>query len=292
MADPRQRHPQNVAGPWFVDRTCIDCDVSRQCAPWMFGAADGQAVVVRQPATNDEVRDATRALLACPTGSIGVVGEKPAVEGLFPEPIEGGVSYCGYASRDSFGASAYFVERPEGNLLVDSPRWVPPLVRALEARGGISLILLTHRDDVADADEFAERFGARVVIHEDDRRAAPFATDVLHGVEATPLRPGLVAAPVPGHTKGSVVYLLEERFLFTGDSLYFSRRRQRLSAFRDATWYSWQEQARSLARLADLRFEWVLPGHGSRAKGRSEDWRRQLGELVEWMRAAPATLDW
>ena len=48
MADPRQRHPQNVPGPWFVDRTCIDCDVSRQCAPWMFGAADGQAIVVRQ----------------------------------------------------------------------------------------------------------------------------------------------------------------------------------------------------------------------------------------------------
>lgn len=292
MADPGRRHPQNAPGPWFVDRTCIDCDVSRQCAPWMFGAADGQAMVVRQPATKDDVRDATRALLACPTGSIGVVGEKPALDGLFPEPIEGGVSYCGYSSRDSFGASAYFVERPEGNLLVDSPRYVPPLVRAFEARGGISLILLTHRDDVADADEFAERFGARVVIHEDDRRAAPYATELLRGLEPTPLRPGLVAVPVPGHTKGSVVYLLEERFLFTGDSLYFSRRRQRLSAFRDATWYSWEEQARSLARLTDLRFEWVLPGHGNRAKGRNEDWRRQLGELVEWMQAAPATIDW
>lgn len=275
-----------------MDRTCIDCDVSRQCAPWMFGAADGQAVVVRQPATEDEVREATRALLACPTASIGVVGEKPAVDGLFPDPIEGGVFYCGYSSKDSFGASAYFVERPEGNLLVDSPRYVPPLVRDFEARGGLGLILLTHRDDVADADQYADRFGARVVIHEDDRRAAPYATDVLTGSGPTELRPGLVAFPVPGHTRGSVVYLLEDRFLFTGDSLYFSRRRQRLSAFRDATWYSWEEQARSLARLADLRFEWVLPGHGNRAKGRSEDWRRQLGELVEWMQAAPAASEW
>ena len=292
MADPRQRHPQNAPGPWFVDRTCIDCDVSRQCAPWMFGAADGQAVVVRQPATEDEVRDATRALLACPTASIGVVGEKPPADGLFPDPIEGGVFYCGYSSKDSFGASAYLVERPEGNLLVDAPRYVPPLVRDFEARGGLGIILLTHRDDVADADQYAERFGARVVIHEDDRRAAPYATDVLTGSGPTELRPGLVAFPVPGHTKGSVVYLLEDRFLFTGDSLYFSRRRQRLSAFRDATWYSWEEQARSLARLADLRFEWVLPGHGNRAKGRSEDWRRQLGELVEWMQAAPAASEW
>ena len=292
MADPRQRHPKNAPGPWFVDRTCIDCDVSRQCAPWMFGAADGQAVVVRQPATEDQVRDATRALLACPTASIGVVGEKPTTDGLLPDPIEGGVFYCGYSSKDSFGASAYLVERAEGNLLVDSPRYVPPLVRDFEARGGLKLILLTHRDDVADADQYAERFGARVVIHEDDRRAAPYATDLLAGSGPTELRPGLVAFPVPGHTKGSVVYLLEDRFLFTGDSLYFSRRRQRLSAFRDATWYSWEEQARSLARLGDLRFEWVLPGHGNRAKSRSEDWRRQLGELVEWMQAAPAASDW
>jgi glyoxylase-like metal-dependent hydrolase (beta-lactamase superfamily II)/ferredoxin len=292
MADPRQRHPRNAPGPWFVDRTCIDCDVSRQCAPWMFGSADGQAVVVRQPAGEREMRDAMRALLACPTASIGVVGEKPAADGLFPEPIEGGVFYCGYASRDSFGASAYFVERPEGNLLIDSPRFVPPLIRELEARGGLSLVLLTHRDDVADADAYAKRFGARVVIHEDDARAAPHATDILEGAGPTGLRPGLRAFPVPGHTKGSVAYLLEDRFLFTGDSLYFSRRRQRLSAFRDATWYSWEEQARSLARLLGLRFEWVLPGHGNRAKGRSEDFQRQLGDLVEWMRSAPATFDW
>ena len=43
MANPADRHPANVSGPWFVDRTCIDCDVSRQCAPWMFEEVDGQS---------------------------------------------------------------------------------------------------------------------------------------------------------------------------------------------------------------------------------------------------------
>jgi glyoxylase-like metal-dependent hydrolase (beta-lactamase superfamily II) len=292
MADPKRRHPANVDGPWFVDATCIDCDVSRQCAPWMFGTADAQAVVVRQPQTPDEVRAATRALLACPTGSIGAAGVPLETDGLFPEPIDGGVSYCGYASRDSFGASAYFVERPEGNLLVDAPRFVPALVRHFEAHGGVSLVLLSHRDDVADADRFAEHFGARVVIHADDRGAAPFATDVLEGTEPTILRPGLVALPVPGHTKGSVIYLLEDRFLFTGDSLYFSRRRGRLSAFRDATWYSWEEQTRSLARLVGQRFEWVLPGHGNRAHGDAEEWNRQLAALVQSMEGARTASEW
>jgi glyoxylase-like metal-dependent hydrolase (beta-lactamase superfamily II)/ferredoxin len=283
MADPARRHTANVSGPWFVDTTCIDCDVSRQCAPWMFGSAGGQAVVERQPGSPDEERAAMRALLACPTGSIGVVGEKPSAEGLFPEALEDGLFYCGFTSRRSFGANSYFAARKEGNLLVDSPRFVAPLVEAFQEMGGIAHILLSHRDDVADAEKYAERFGARVWIHEDDRDAAPFASDVLHGLETTPLTPSLVAVPVPGHTKGSVAYLLEERILFTGDSLYWSPRRARLSAFRDACWYSWSEQARSLARLGELSFEWVLPAHGHRARGVPEEWRRQLGDLVRRM---------
>jgi glyoxylase-like metal-dependent hydrolase (beta-lactamase superfamily II)/ferredoxin len=292
MAQPSRRHAGNVGGPWFVDTSCINCDVSRQCAPWMFGEASGQAIVVRQPATPEELRQATRALLACPTASIGVVGEKPPTQGLFPEPLGEDVFYCGFTSRDSFGANSYFVGRPGGNLLVDSPRFVPPLVAAFEESGGLAHVLLTHQDDVADARRYAERFSARVWVHEWDRGAAPFASDVLRGLDLTPITPMLVAIPVPGHTRGSVVYLLEDRFLFTGDSLYWSRRRGRLSAFRDACWYSWEEQARSLARLLDHGFEWVLPGHGNRAQGEREEWRRQLERLVVEMGSKSAASDW
>jgi glyoxylase-like metal-dependent hydrolase (beta-lactamase superfamily II) len=265
--------------------------VSRQCAPEIFSDKAGQSVVARQPQTREELMAATRALLACPTGSIGATGIALQTEGLFPELIEDGVFYCGYTSRDSFGANSYFVERAAGNLLVDSPRFVPPLVRAFEAKGGLAHVLLTHRDDVADAERYARHFGAEVAIHQDDRDAAPFATRIFLGAAATDLRPGLRAIPVPGHTRGSVVFLLEERFLFTGDSLYWSRRRRRLSAFRDATWYSWDELLTSLQRLADFRFEWVLPGHGNRAKGETDKWRVELGELVERGRAERGS-DW
>ena len=292
MANLASRHPANAAGPWFVDRSCINCDVSRQCAPGIFEEVDQQSVVARQPASDDERRAAVRALLACPTGSIGVVGETPATDGVFPEPIAEGVSYCGYTSRDSFGANSYFVARPAGNLMVDSPRFVQQLVRAFEAAGGLSRILLTHRDDVADARRYAAHFGARVAIHEDDSGAAPFATDLLRGREPAALTPTLLVIPVPGHTRGSVVYLLEGRFLFTGDSLYWSRRKRRLAAFRDACWYSWEEQARSLDRLAAHSFEWVLPGHGNRAQGEPARWRRELAQLVTEMGTTPADADW
>jgi len=284
MANPERRHPKNVEGPWFVDDSCIDCDASRQCAPWMFGAADGQAIVVRQPSSEAELADAVRALLACPTGSIGVVGQKPHLDGVYPDLIAEDVYYCGYNSPDSFGANSFFARRPEGNLLVDSPRFVRKLVRRLEELGGVSHVLLTHRDDVADAERFVEHFGARTWIHEADTSAAPFATDVLRGQTPTPIAEGLLAIPVPGHTRGSVVFLLDARYLFTGDSLYFSRKRQELGAFRRQCWYSWTEQTRSLERLAAHRFEWVLAGHGDRGRLPPQQMHQKLLELVERMK--------
>ena len=72
---------------------------------------------------------------------------------------------------------------------------------------------------------------------------------------------------MPGHTRGSVVFVLEERWLFSGDSLAWSHEREDLVAFRGACWYSWAEQTLSLDRLASAhRFSWLLPGHGARRR--------------------------
>lgn len=293
MADPRRRHPASVPGPWFVDTTCIDCDACRQLAPDVFTDSDvGQSTVKRQPASAEDERAAARALVACPTASIGVEGRRIDADGLFPQEIAEGVFYCGFNSADSFGANAFFAVRPEGNLLVDSPRFAAPLVRELERHGGVRHVLLTHRDDVADADRFARHFGAPVWIHEEDAAGAPFATQRIRGREAVAILPGLTAIPLPGHTRGSVAYLLESRFLFSGDSLYWSRHRQDLGAFRDACWFSWAAQADSLERLAAHPFEWVLAGHGDRHHAPARDMERRLRALVARMRAPGEEADW
>jgi glyoxylase-like metal-dependent hydrolase (beta-lactamase superfamily II) len=286
VARTGRRHQANVPGPWFVDDTCINCDASRQCAPQIFGEVDGQSVVVHQPVTGEEVRAAARAMLACPTASIGTTGDKPDVHGLFPEELEGGVFYVGYCSPKSYGANSFLAVRPEGSFLVDAPRWVPSLLPHLV---GVTDIFLTHQDDVADAGRYAEHLGARVWIHEADRRAAPFATEIVRGTEAVQVRPGLQIIPVPGHTRGSIAILLEERFLFTGDSLHASRTHDRLSAFPDVCWYSWEEQARSLERLMAHRFEWVLAGHGDRRRATVERNHAELAALVGRMRGDPSS---
>ena len=161
-------------------------------------------------------------------------------------------------------ATATSSRHAAGNWLIDSPKFVTPLVRQLEALGGIAHIFLTHRDDVADAERYAEHFRSRRIIHRDELSSQPGAEVVLDGEGPWELAPGFLAIPTPGHTKGHCVLLFQDRFLFTGDHLDWDRDGRRLSASEDYCWYSWPQQAESMGRLADYRFEWVLPGHGQR----------------------------
>src|SRR5262249_27477714 len=165
---------------------------------------------------------------------IGCLGDDDprAVMDDFPLTIEEPVSYCGFNSPRSYGGNSYFVRRPDGNWLIDSPKFVRPLTRRIEALGGIADIFLTHRDDVADAAKFAEHFGARRIIHRLEQSAQPGAEVVLDGPEPVEVGRDLVAIPTPGHTAGHCVLLLQDRFLFTGDHLAWNRAQRRLEAFR------------------------------------------------------------
>ena len=284
MARVDLRNRGNATGEWFVDTRCIDCGTCRDVAPSLFGEASGRSVVRRQP-EDGEALDAWLAAQACPTASIGTVSRLPRPGRLYPrEVVPGsGVFDLGYCSEDSFGASAWLVVRPAGNVLVDAPRFTEALAAPIAELGGIAHVALTHRDDVADARRWAERFGARSWIHADDRAAAPWATDVLTGERE--LQPGFLAIPVPGHTKGSVAFLLDDWWLFSGDSLAWSHERADLTAFRGACWYSWPVQADSLADLAERhRFGAVLPGHGARHVGDADDLHERLVGLVARMR--------
>jgi glyoxylase-like metal-dependent hydrolase (beta-lactamase superfamily II)/ferredoxin len=288
VANPARRLPDNAPGDFYVDATCIDCDTCRRVAPSVFEEAEDHSYVARQPESESDRLRAMMALVACPTASIGTDSRSSALPGVraFPERIEENVFFCGFTSESSFGAWSYFVQRPEGNVLVDSPRAVGPLLRRLEERGGVATMFLTHRDDVADHEAFRRRFGCRRVLHaEDVTRDTSEIERKLEGLEAVLLEPDLLAIPTPGHTRGHAVLLYRDRYLFTGDHLAWSRRRKGLVAFRDACWYSWNEQIRSMERLLDYSFEWVLPGHGAWHHAESPAvMRRELEKCVRWMK--------
>ena len=88
-----------------------------------------------------------------------------------PRLIEDNVYYCAFNSPKSYGGNSYFVRHPDGNWLIDSPRFTPLLEDRIEQLGGLRYIFLTHQDDVADSAAYARRFDAQRIIHEADRRA-------------------------------------------------------------------------------------------------------------------------
>ena len=292
MAHITRRLPENVSGDFYVDSTCIDCDACRQIAPTIFRDHGDQSSVYHQPETDEETRLALMSIVACPTASIGTTRKYDARIGVdaFPTLIAENVYFCGFTAESSFGAWSYLVVRPPeegGNFLVDSPRFTRPLVKKIKALGGARQMFLTHRDDIADHAAFAREFGAKRIMHEADGAARFGMERVIEGLAEVRLDRDLVAIPVPGHTRGHAVLLYRDKFLFTGDHLAWSPVRETLTAFRSACWYSWTEQTRSMERLLDYSFEWVLPGHGRIHQDTAPGMRSALLRCIEWMKATP-----
>jgi glyoxylase-like metal-dependent hydrolase (beta-lactamase superfamily II)/ferredoxin len=284
MANLNRAYSENIEGNFFVDDTCIDCDLCRQIAPSVFKDTGDHSAVFHQPDSASETHRAAMALVACPTGSIGARNKSDIKEAAvsYPELIEENVYFCGYASPNSYGASSYLITRSEGNILIDSPRFARTLVRRMEELGGVSLMVFSHRDDVADHQKFHEHFGCPRIIHRSDARGIE-TEQLMEGQEVISLNNDLIAVPVPGHTRGHVVLLYKNKFLFTGDHLASSDNRGGLIAFRDVAWYSWPEQTKSMKRLLDLDFEWVLPGHGRRAHFPQDVMHQKLIDCISWM---------
>lgn len=291
MAKVALRLPDNVPGDFFVDSTCIDCDACRQIAPETFSEDGDYSIVHHQPQNADEVKRAMMALVACPTASIGTHEHHDAHIGIdaFPSPITENIFYCGFNAESSFGAWSYLIVRSEsdgGNVLIDSPRFATQLVKKIDAAGGVHTMFLTHKDDVADHRRFADRFGCERIMHADDGATRLGIERVVRGDEPEQLDQDLIAIPVPGHTRGHMVLLYRDRFLFTGDHLAWSPTRQTLTAFRSACWYSWPEQIKSMKKLRRYSFEWVLPGHGRIHQDSAANMRVHLERCIDWMRTS------
>jgi glyoxylase-like metal-dependent hydrolase (beta-lactamase superfamily II) len=273
---------QDRAG-WYVDDRCTNCDTARQLAPGLIDEVGGRSILLRQPRDEAEVKTLHAAAYACPTRSIRNFSQllDPSLD-PFPMRLDDGVYLCGHNSQQTAGANSYLVRRPTGDLMmIDTPRWHDALAATFEELGPVTDVLLTHRDHAAHGRRYADRFGARLWIHEDDLDAAPDADRILHGIDPLTVAEGVIAHPLPGHTKGSVLYVADERYCFSGDSFYWSRSAADIEVAASVTWYSIEELATSLARSAPwLRFEWLLPGHGDRRQLPVEEMTRRLRELV------------
>ena len=80
MADIANRYGENVAGKFYVDNQCIDCDLCRETAPDNFTRSDdgGYSYVYKQPTTPEEEARCKEAMEGCPVEAIGNNGDAAA----------------------------------------------------------------------------------------------------------------------------------------------------------------------------------------------------------------------
>ncbi|MGB0909090.1 MAG: MBL fold metallo-hydrolase [Nitrospirales bacterium] len=284
MANLTKRLSTNVEGNFFVDETCINCDTCRQLAPTTFEEVGEYSAVSLQPLNPSQELEAYQALLACPVRSIGTVTKNKDLliqaQQSFPIELAEGVYFNGFNSEKSFGANSYFIIHPNGNWLIDSPRYVPYLIEAFERMGGIRYIFLSHEDDVADADRFAKRFQATRIIHDADKDAMPESEWIVTGDDIVQAAQDFQIIPVPGHTEGSQALLYQGKYLFTGDHLWWDRDEAALGMPLRLVWSS-QQLLKSTQRLFNFSFEWVLPGHGDRVQLSQARMHQELWRLLE-----------
>ncbi|XP_020525197.1 uncharacterized protein LOC18437647 isoform X3 [Amborella trichopoda] len=236
----KQRRPQNIEGEFYVDERCIDCDTCRWMAPvtQVFKRIDEQAAVYKQPLHGEERRKALQ-----------------------------GVYYCGYHSEKSFGATSYLIVHPEGNIMVDSPRYTEHLAKRIEMLGGARYMFLTHRDDVADHAKWSRRLRCDRILHSLEVQIDTADVEMkLDGDGPWTVGPDFEIICTPGHTEGSsCLFYKPMKTLFTGDHIA-ARSDKSFSIFEMYNCDSVITQLDNVQKLLELDFLWILPGHGRRAE--------------------------
>ena len=273
----------NTPGNLFVDESCIDCDVCRWMCPSIFSRKGVKSIVHKQPEEDNDKLRAYAAMISCPVGSIRLHSPDPLVKKalqLLPAPIDPvrlpGVFHLGYHAAESFGAASFLIQRTSKsgleneNIMIDTPRFNERLAKAIEKEGGLSYLILTHKDDVHDHERWTQRFPkCKRVMHLAD--ISKYTEDVeikLSGKASWQLADDVTILHTPGHTAGSICTLVRvtggENALFSGDHLAYSASRQGLDGFKRYNKGNEKVQGDSIRLLAEeeLSFTWLIPGHG------------------------------
>jgi len=176
-------------------------------------------------------------------------------------------------------ANTYIIKDESGAAAIVDPGCVTDELKSeIEKCGKVEYILLTHGhyDHIWSAKEIKELTGAKLAVHKNDM---PFLADesLSHGCKYFPgeqdvPQPDIVleggevlklgnseikVMSTPGHTKGSVVYIVGDT-ICAGDTLFY------LTVGRtDLEGGSMEDMINTLEKLKNLEGDFrVLPGHG------------------------------
>lgn len=123
-------------------------------------------------------------------------------------------------NRETLGGTAYFLKSKSGNILIDSPAWIPENQQFLNERGGIQYLFLTHRTGKGSVKTIQQTFNCSIVVQEQEAYLLP-------GLPLTPFQHDYSLGDdvrifwTPGHSPGSacLYYSGWGGVLFTGRHL-------------------------------------------------------------------------
>jgi glyoxylase-like metal-dependent hydrolase (beta-lactamase superfamily II) len=194
------------------------------------------------------------------------------------------VYHLGYHSQETFGAAPYLVVRPEGNVMIDAPRFHARIAGQIEALGGVAYHIYTHAHTAVDNDLWKAYFpDATRVIHRLDAPRNVQLEAVLNGKGPWYLDDDITILHTPGHTPGSIGVVVKsagESVLFSGDTVGWSPKLGRLDGFAHSNPEDMRKQAESMGRLGqEADFDWIVPAQG--LKYRFPSARARVAQLAE-----------
>ena len=132
------------------------------------------------------------------------------------------------AVDDGVFTRAYLLTKPSGNLLIyNVGEAQEDDLQSIEELGGVSVQVLSHRDEASPAlGQIRDRFASRLAYHDADAAAIRDQAEADLSITPGCDDPALAEVEVlhtPGHTPGSVTLRYEsphgKTYLFTGDTI-------------------------------------------------------------------------
>jgi len=183
--------------------------------------------------------------------------------------------YAFSPNRETLGATAYYLRKETGNILIDSPPWTEETQQFLADQGGIRWFYLTHRGAISKhIKDIKKTFNCDIIIQEQEAYLLPeikvisfeneiFLTDQTQGIWTPGFSPG--SSCLYDNAHGGI--------LFTGRHLLPDQHGQ-IKPLRISKTFHWPRQLQSVKLLADrfneTNLQYICPGSNTgflRGKG-------------------------
>ena len=190
-------------------------------------------------------------------------------------------------NRDTLGATSYFIVNKIGNILLDCPALNQTNLEFIQARGGISSLVITHRGSIGKSVlEMQKTLNCQVIIQEQESYLLP-EVEVTSFGENVFIAEDLELIWTCGHSPGSsCLYMAQQGgILFTGRHL-LPKSQTEVAPLRTAKTFHWGRQLNNVKLLRD-RFsvdtlKYILPGANTgylRGKGYIDNAYERLSAL-------------